>query len=151
MFGNGKIKTAQAARRKHGFAYYVIGLFTLALEAMLGINAAFLANQSVSFVVRDLLTNTGWEGLAPVISVIVSVTFGVSLMLAGLWTFSGYLTTWKKAKAYHKKYTKRAWPESLCITVVLGIMGLDYATLGFRSTYFAKQGESSLMLFFGIM
>jgi hypothetical protein len=148
---SGKINTDQANKRKHNIAYYVIGLFTLALEAMLGINAAFLANQSVGFVIRDLLESTGWASLAPVISVFVSAGFGASLMCAGLWTFSGYLTTWKKAKAYRKKYAKWDWPQLLCITVVVGIMGLDYATLGFRSTYFGKQGEGSLMLFFGIM
>lgn len=151
MFGFLKSNKQKPAKKRHGFAYYVVGLFTLAIELMLGINAAFLVNQSVRIVADNMLGGTPLEGIAPYIALLVSLGVGFCFIWGGLWTFSGFIDSLEDARAYVRHYATNKWPVLAVWGLYLGIIILDFATLFFRASYFTARGEASLMAFFIVL
>jgi hypothetical protein len=144
-------RATKKARKRHGFAYYVVGLFTLAIEFMLGVNAAFLVDQSVVIVAANMLAGTILSPLAPFIALLASVAVGMCFVLGGLWTFSGFVDSLEDAKAYCDEYGTSRWPVVMVWLLFIGIILLDFTTLGFRAAYFAARGETSLLAFFVIL
>jgi len=151
MPGSGKLVERKQNKKKHGFAFWVIGLFTLAIEMMLGINAAFLVDQSIIIVAHNMLTGTFLEGLAPVISLIVSLILGVCLIVGGCWTFAGFMDSLDDARAYRDAYGTSNWPVVSFWSLEIGIVALDFTTLFFRASYFAEKGAIPLFAFFVIL
>lgn len=148
MFGN---KGPKKARKRHGFAYYIVGLFTLAIEFMLGVNAAFLVDQSVIIVADNMLAGTVFASLASFIALFASLAVGLCFVMGGLWTFGGFIDSLDDARAYCETYGTRGWPVVMVWALFLGIIALDFTTLGFRAAYFAARGETSLLAFFVIL
>lgn len=144
-------KSPKKARKRHGFAYYVVGLFTLAIEFMLGVNAAFLVDQSVVIVADNMLAGTFLTGFAPFIALLASLAVGLCFVMGGLWTFSGFIDSLDDAKAYCEAYGTSFWPVVMVWALFIGIIALDFTTLGFRAAYFAARGEQSLLAFFVIL
>lgn len=151
MNGNGKIVQKQKAKKHHGFAFYIVGLFTLAIEIMLGVNAAFLADQSLLIVCKNMLDGTQLAFLSQIIALIGSLFVGASLMLGGMWTFGGFIDSLDDARAYIRHYGTSNWPIWLLWLAFIAIIGIDITTLLFRQSYFASRGESALMGFFVIL
>src|SRR6266849_3564873 len=83
MFGLGKKATeytSPKAKRKRGPVYWSIFLFVAVIEAMLGINAAFLVHESVVIVIDNLLVGTPVQGASAVITLTISLVFGACLI-----------------------------------------------------------------------
>lgn len=144
-------KSTKPARKKHGFAYYVVGLFTLAIELMLGVNAAFLVDQSVRVVSDNMLEGTPLAGGSSFIALIVSLGVGFCFIWGGLWTFSGFIDSLEDARAYVRHYRTNKWPVAAVWGLYIGIIAIDFATLFFRASYFAAKGETPLMAFFVVL
>lgn len=144
-----KLRTEpQKAKRRHTPAFYVIGLFTFAIESMLGVNAAFLVWQSVSIVARNMLSDTPLESFAAFITLIISLAVGFCFVMGGMWTFSGYLDSYKDAKAYEDHHGTRVWPRFIVVSLALLVLGIDFSTLMFRASYFGEKGAGALLAFF---
>lgn len=141
-------KKPRKARKHHSAAYYVIGTITFAVEVMLGINAAFLIDQSVSIVARNMLDGTPIASLATGIALILSIILSVGFAAWGFWTFGGFMDTLKDVQAYQEEYGTRSWPVVLVWASAVLIILIDCATLFFRAAYFAERGEGALLVFF---
>lgn len=151
MFG-AKLQTQTRRKKKHGLAFIIISIFTLAIEMMLGINAAFLVDQSVQIVADNMLGATFLAGLAAIIALVISLAVGSALILGGQWTFSGFLDSLDDARAYQDEYkTAWPWPEISQWGLVALIVGVDFTTLFFRAAYFAAKGEQALFWFFVLL
>lgn len=144
-------KGPKKAKKRHGFAYYVVGLFTLAIEFMLGVNAAFLVDQSVVIVADNMLAGTMFAPLASFIALFASLAVGLCFVMGGLWTFGGFIDSLDDARAYVAEYGTSSWPVVMVWALFLGIIALDFTTLGFRAAYFTARGETSLLAFFVIL
>ncbi len=144
-------KASKPASKRHSFAYYVVGLFTLAIEFMLGVNAAFLVDQSVIIVANNMLAGTFLATLAPFIALLASLAVGLCFVMGGLWTFSGFIDSLEDAKAYCTEYAAGWWPVAMVWFLFVGIIVLDFTTLAFRAVYFSARGESSLLAFFVVL
>lgn len=140
------------AKKHHSLVYMIMVWFCFMIEVLLGLNVAFLVNDNLQIVARNMT-----EGVPfPAVSVIgASVAFLISLAVAsaftlgGMWTFSGFLDLYKDAEEYeHDQGTWGWWPRGLVVLLLLIIFGLDYTTLMFRAAYFSEKGASSLFLFF---
>lgn len=136
------------AKRRHSLAYYIIGMFTFAIESMLGVNASFLVYQSVSIVAHNMLSGTPLEIAAPVITLVISLAVGFCLIMGGMWTFSGYLDSYKDAMAYEQHHGTNRWPRVIVVGLALLMLGIDFSTLMFRAAYFSEKGASALLAFF---
>lgn len=161
MFG----QKAKQHKKRHTLAYYVVALFTLAIELMLGINAAFLVFQSVSIVANNMLAGTSFMAVAPLIALFCSLAVGFCFVMGGMWTYAGFIDSLKDARAYiaaeiapmlenSPSYTPPMtvyWPIWLIWAGFVAIIGLDFATLAFRAAYFAQRGEIALLGFFVIL
>lgn len=151
LFTSGKM-LPQKRKKKHGIAYIIILIFTMAIEAMLGINAAFLVDQSLLIVMQNMLSGTPFAGLAALLALAVSLVVGFCLMLGGMWTFSGFMDTLEDAKAFTVEYgTHLPWPVTVVWLLAAAVIGIDFTTLFFRSAYFSAKGETSLFWFFVIL
>lgn len=150
MFGDEKVRTKKA-RKRHGLAFWVIGIFTFAIESMLGINAAFLIDQSVSIVARNMLDGTPLVSLAAIITLIVSLAVGFCFIFGGMWTFSGFMNSLEDARAYRDYYGTGGWPVRMVWCLESAVVALDFTTLCFRATYFAERGALWLFVFFVIL
>jgi hypothetical protein len=150
MFGKISVEPKKTKKR-HGLAFWVIGVFTFAIESMLGINAAFLVDQSISIVVRNMLDGTGIVYLDAVITLIISLAVGFALIFGGMWTFAGFMDSLGDAKAYKEKYGTRRWPETLVWLLFIAVIALDFTTLCFRASFFAEKGALALFAFFVIL
>src|SRR5579859_1105401 len=144
MPGSGKLVERKQVKKKHGFAFYIIGLFTLAIEMMLGINAAFLVDQSIAVVAHNMLAGTFIEALAPAISLIISLIVGICFVFGGCWTFAGFMDSLDDARAYRDAYGTSNWPVVSFWTLEISIVALDFTTLLFRASYFAEKGAIPL-------
>jgi hypothetical protein len=151
MFSRQKVYEPKKAKKRHGFAYWIIGLFTFAIEFMLGLNAAFLVYQSVIIVAENMLRGTGLEPLAAIITLIASLAVGICLVLGGCWTFAGFMDSLDDAKAYRQHYATGRWPVAMVWCLEIAVVALDFTTLMFRSSYFAEKGATSLFAFFVIL
>ena len=151
LFNNGKVKQKTQVKKHHGLAFWIVGLFTLAIEIMLGVNAAFLADQSLLIVCKNMLDGTPIAFLSQLIALVGSLFVGASLMMGGMWTFGGFIDSLDDARAYIKYYGTSSWPVWLLWLAFLAIIGIDITTLLFRQSYFASRGESALMGFFIIL
>jgi signal transduction histidine kinase len=150
MFGNQKIQPPKAKKR-HSLAWHVIGLFTLAVEGMLGINAAFLVHQSVVIVADNMLMGTFLAPLALIITLIISLSVGFCFIAAGVWMFSGFMNSLDDARAYSKHFGAKRWPVMMVWSFALAVLALDFTTLAFRASYFAEKGAIALFVFFVIL
>ncbi len=148
MFGQTK---AKQHKKRHTLAYYVVALFTLAIELMLGINAAFLVFQSVSIVANNMLAGTSFMAIAPLIALFCSLAVGACFVLGGMWTYAGFIDSLEDAKAYIREYGAVVWPVLLVWLAFLSIIALDFTTLAFRAYYFAQRGETALLGFFVVL
>lgn len=155
MFFQGKVqdarRTAKPAKKRHSRAYYIIGVFSFAIEAMLGLNAAFLADQSLVLVCDHMLGGTPFALLAPLIALTVSLAVGAAFIMAGMWTYNGFIQTLETARAYRRYYGSSSWPLLGVWSLLLCVLGLDLTTLGFRAAYFSAKGETALLGFFLIL
>ncbi len=153
MFGQ-KLQVASTpikAKRHHGFAFYVVGAFAFAIETMLGINVAFLVDQSLSIVTHNMLDGTFLAGLAPIIALIVALAVGFLFVFGGMWTFAGFMDSLDDARAYATRYTTWEWPVYLVWAMIVAVLLLDYTTLLFRAAYFGDKGAAALFWFFIIL
>jgi hypothetical protein len=142
------------AKKQHGAAFYVIGVFTFAIEFMLGVNAAFLVDQSVTIVVSNMLAGTFLAPLASLITLIVSLAVGFSFVAGGMWTFTGFMDSLKDAQAYAEHNGMDGWfrwPVVAIWGLGLAVILLDLSTLMFRASYFAAKGGEALFWFFLIL
>lgn len=146
MFGR-----TNKTRKRHGVAFWVIGLFTLAIEGMLGLNAAFLVDQSLRIVVGNMLAGTSVADLAPFITLVAGLIVGVCFVLGGVWVFAGFMDSIQDAKAYQKAYKTSGWPATMVRLLFGAIILLDFTTLCFRASYFAERGAIALFAFFLII
>ncbi len=148
MFGFGRV--SRRKKRKHVVAYYPIIAVTCAIEFLLALSAAFLIDDSVQLTAHKLL-----EGIAPdlvgkVLAGLLSFVLGVCFMIAGIWTFSGFMKTlydfiaWAKAR-------KVQWPIALPWTIAGAIVILDWVSLGFRAQFLSNKGEIWLLVFFVLL
>lgn len=153
IFNNGKIATepAKAKRLKHGPIYWIILLFVFAIEAMLGINAAFLVHESASIVVTNLLAGTPFAGLQVMVILVISLAFGVCLMCGGMWVFGWFKDSLEDARAYVEETGESQWNVQRLHLIKWAIYAIDLTTLLFRSSYFAQEGAIALMTFFVIL
>lgn len=154
MFGSEKVYPAklQKAKRQHSAAYYVIGAFTYAIEAMLGLNAAFLVDQSLIIVTHNMLTGTPFESLGAMIALIISLAFGVALAGGGIWGFSGFMDALQDARAYRDTYHHgKKWPVAMVWMLAIAILVIDFTTLMFRASFFAEKGAWALLAFFVVL
>ena len=152
IFNKGKLYSPpQETKLKHGLVYWIIMLFVLGIEGMLGINAAFLVNQSASIVVRNLLAGTSFAPLEVLIVLIISLVFGVCLILGGMWVFAGFKDSLEDAKAYVEETGESNWNVHRLHVIKWAIMVIDFATLMFRAQFFAERGSSWLILFFVVL
>jgi hypothetical protein len=147
MFGSKNTK----AKKRHGAAFWIVGLFTFAIESMLGLNAAFLVDQSLSIVVGNMLRGTPFAGLAPLITLFAGLVVGVCFVAGGVWTFAGFMDAIADAKAYAKAYRTNNWPVWTVRALFAAIILLDFTTLCFRATFFAERGALFLFIFFLII
>jgi hypothetical protein len=138
-------------KRQHGAAFYVIGVFTFAIESMLGINAAFLVDQSIAIVARNMLEGTFLAPLASFVTLIVSLAVGFSFVAGGMWTFSGFMESLDDARAYRDTYGTNHWPVIMVWALVVAVIILDFTTLMFRAAFFAEKGASALLAFFVVL
>src|SRR5690348_11065909 len=137
--------------RRYPLAYWIIGLFTLAIEAMLGINAAFLVDQVSQVMAENMLRGTQWSSYAFLIALFVGLGFGFCLCVGGLWTFTGFIDNLEDAKAYIKD-SGGSWLSVVALwTLAILIMLLDVFTLFFRLDYFKEHGSTPLFWFFVIL
>lgn len=146
MFGS-----AHKARPRHGAAFYVIGLFTFAIESMLGVNAAFLVWQSISIVGDNMLKGTFLAPIAPLITLIISLAVGFCFISGGMWVFGGFMDSLDDARAYVDAYGSGRWPVVLVWLLMVAVVALDFTTLLFRASYFAEKGATALFAFFIIL
>lgn len=150
MFGDGKLREKKAKKR-HTPAYYVVGTFTFSIEFMLGVNAAFLVDQSISIVARNMLAGTFLEPLASVITLLVSLAVGFCFVFGGMWVFSGFMDSLDDARAYMAEYGTNRWPVVMIWILMLAVVALDFTTLLFRAAFFAERGAGALFVFFLIL
>jgi hypothetical protein len=141
----------QKAKKKHGTGFWVVWIFTFAIEFMLGLNAAFLVDQSVSIVVRNMLAGTGVDGVAPIITLIAALAVGFCFVFGGMWTFADFMDSLEDARAYCKYYGTNKWPVVMVCLLFVAVILLDLSTLLFRSAYFAEKGALALLAFFVIL
>jgi hypothetical protein len=139
------------AKRQHGTAFYVIGVFTFAIESMLGINAAFLVDQSVAIVARNMLDGTPLALLSGLITLVISLAVGFSFVAGGMWTFSGFMESLDDARAYRDEYGTNQWPVIMVWALVVAVIVLDFTTLMFRAAFFAEKGALALLAFFIVL
>ena len=136
------------ARKNHGIAFYVVGLFTFAIEAMLGLNAAFLIDQSLSIVSDNMLRDTPLFPFSALIALLISLIVGLCFILGGMWTFAGFMRSLDVARAYIKKNCPgKVWPRRGFQGLLFSVIALDFSTLCFRATYFADKGAVALFIF----
>jgi hypothetical protein len=145
MFGRNKTK------KRHSAAFWVIGLFTVAIEGMLGLNAAFLVDQSLRIVVGNMLKDTPFIGLAGMITLLAGLVVGLCFVLGGIWTFAGFMNSIADARAYQKANKTNSWPVVMVRLLFGAVILLDFTTLCFRATYFAERGALALFAFFLII
>lgn len=143
--------TPKKARKRHTAAYYVIGVFTFAIEAMLGLNAAFLIDQSVSIVAHNMLAGTPVDSFAAVITLSISLVVGACFIAGGFWTYGGFMDSLDDAHAYASAYGARWWPVGLVWGGAVAVVALDLTTLFFRAAFFAERGAIALFVFFVIL
>jgi hypothetical protein len=139
------------ASKRHSLAFYVIGTFTFAIEFMLGVNAAFLVDQSVRIVTENMLTGTPIAPLAGAITLIASLAVGFCFVFGGMWVFGGFMDSLADAEAYEDENGTNAWPRVMVWLLFLAVIALDFTTLLFRAAYFAEKGASALFAFFVIL
>jgi hypothetical protein len=139
------------AKKRHGAAFWIVGLFTFAIESMLGLNAAFLVDQSLTIVVSNMLRDTPFSVLAPLITLFAGLVVGVCFVAGGVWTFAGFMDAIADAKAYAKAYKTNNWPVWMVRALFVAIILLDFTTLCFRATFFAERGAFFLFIFFLII
>jgi hypothetical protein len=153
LFNQGKIKSpaAHETKLKHGLVYKVIMLFVFGIEGMLGINAAFLVHESASIVVQQLLAGTPLAYMEVVIVLAISLVFGVCLILGGMWVFAGFKDSLEDAKAYVEETGESQWNVGRLHLIKWAVMVIDFATLMFRSQFFAERGSLWLMVFFVVL
>lgn len=151
MFSRQKVYVPKKAKKRHGFAYWIIGLFTFAIEFMLGLNAAFLVFQSVIIVAENMLRDTGLEPMATIITLIASLSVGFCFVFGGCWTFAGFMDSLDDAKAYRDTYGTNSWPVAMVWCLEIAVVALDFTTLLFRASYFAEKGAGALFCFFLIL
>jgi len=144
-------KLKNTRKKNHGMAFYVIGAFTFAIESMLGINAAFLVDQSVSIVTDNMLKDTPLSPLSGMITLVVSLAVGFCFIFGGMWVFSGFMDSLDDAKAYTKEFKSKRWPETMVWLLMFAVIALDFTTLVFRSAFFAEKGALALFAFFVIL
>jgi hypothetical protein len=136
----------------HGLSWYVIGIFSFAIEAMLGINSAFLVHENMHVVSQQLLTETFLSPFAATIALVISLAFGACLVAGGMWMFTGFLDSLDDARAYGDHYgASWQWPVLLVFFVAASIILLDLATLMFRAAFFAEKGAVWLLVFFAVL
>jgi hypothetical protein len=153
MFNNGKIFTGPAkAKKHHNFAYYVMQWFCLIIEVLLGLNVAFLVNENLQIILHHMMQGVFLGIVATVVAGLLSLAVAACFTLGGMWTFAGFLDSYKDAEAYEQaEATWGPWPRGLMILLLLMMMALDFFTLQFRATYFAQQGEAALFNFFVVL
>jgi len=137
--------------RRYPLAYWIIGLFTLAIEIMLGINAAFLVDSVLQVMIDNMLSGTQWSALSPTIALLLGLGFGFCLTVGGLWTFAGFVDNMEDAKAYIDASGASWFSMAALIGLAVLIMGLDLFTLFFRMDYFKEHGATPLFWFFVIL
>lgn len=147
---NEKVQSKPA--KQHSAAFWMIWIFTLAIELMLGINAAFLLDQSLLIVANNMLADTPLAPLGGLIALIVALLAGLAVVLGGIWTFTSFIDSLDSANAYHEHYgSKVPWATVLVCVLEGAIIGIDFTTLCFRATYFAERGAIWLFIFFIIL
>lgn len=151
MFQTGKLVERKKFKKRHGMAFWIAGIFTFAIEFMLGVNAAFLADQSLIIVTHNMLTGTPLDGLASVIALIAALAVGFCMVFGGMWVFGGFIDNIEDARAYRDEYGTSSWPVALLWLLLIAIMGLDFFTLLFRAAFFAEKGALPLFAFFVIL
>ena len=152
IFNKGKLYSPpQETKLKHGMVYWIIMLFVLGIEGMLGINAAFLVHESAAIVVAQLLSGTAFAPLEIVIVLVISLVFGVCLILGGMWVFAGFKDSLEDAKAYVAETGESNWNVGRLHLIKWSVMLIDFATLMFRAQYFADRGSLWLMVFFVVL
>lgn len=147
MFG----KQKNTSGKRRSLAFYVVGVFTFAIEFMLGVNAAFLVDQSVRIVTENMLTGTPIAPLAGVITLIASLAVGFCFVFGGMWVFGGFMDSLGDAEAYEDEYGTRAWPRMMVWALFVAVIALDFTTLLFRAAFFAEKGAIALFAFFVIL
>jgi hypothetical protein len=149
MFGFGK---AREGAKQHGMAFYVIGAFTFAIEFMLGVNAAFLIDQSVRIVAQNMLAGTPLAPLGAMITLVASLLVGFAFVCGGMWVFNGFMDALSDAEDYEDEHgTSWAWPRAMVWALFVAIIAVDFTTLLFRAAYFAEKGAQALFAFFVIL
>lgn len=154
MFGNkNKVNYAweQKSKKRHSLAFYVVGIFTFAIEFMLGVNAAFLVDQSVRIVTENMLAGTPIAPLAGVITLIASLAVGFCFVFGGMWVFGGFMDSLADAEAYEDENGTNKWPRTMVWLLFIAVIALDFTTLLFRATFFAEKGANALFAFFVIL
>lgn len=153
IFNNGKVKTgpARETKLKHGLVYKIIMLFVFGIEGMLGINAAFLVHESATIVVQNLLAGTPIAYMEVLITLTISLVFGICLILGGMWVFAGFKDSLEDAKAYVEATGESVWNVYRLHIIKWAVMLVDFATLMFRSQFFAERGSLWLMIFFVVL
>lgn len=139
------------AKRRHGMAFYIIEVFVFAIEFMLGVNAAFLVDQSISIVAEHMLAGTGLAPFADLITLVASLAVGFCFVAGGMWTFTGFMTSLEDAQAYQREYATRKWPTVMVWALLVAVVALDATTLAFRAAFFAEKGATALFAFFAIL
>lgn len=152
MFGQQKLKVPVRAKRKHTLAFYVVGTFAFSIELMLGINVAFLVDQSLGIVAHNMLDGVPLlSALATVIPLVISLLIGACFVLGGMWTFAGFMDNLDDARAYAEEYATNKWPVWMVWLILIAVIALDFTTLAFRAAYFAEKGAAALVWFFVIL
>jgi hypothetical protein len=151
MFRNGKLTDKKKAKKRHTLAFYIIGIFTFAIEAMLGINAAFLIDQSMGIVAHNMLDGTPVAAFGGLITLVISLAIGFCFIFGGMWTFTGFMDSLDDAKAYKDYYGTGEWPVRMVWSLEVAVVALDLMTLCFRATYFTEKGAFWLFIFFLIL
>lgn len=144
-------KTKRRDKKKHVGAYYPIMAVTIAIEFLLATSAAFLIDDNVQLTSHKLL-----EGIAPdivgqVIAAVVSIVLGLCFMIAGVWTFSGFMKTLYDFIAWAEHRQVGRWPVALPWAIASAIVILDWITLGFRASFLSSRGELWLLAFFALL
>jgi signal transduction histidine kinase len=146
-----KIQERKKIKKQHGIFFWVAGAFTFAIEFMLGVNASFLADQSLLIVTHNMLADTPLDPLASVIALLVSLIVGFCLVGGGMWVFAGFINTLEDARSYQEAYGTSGWPVALLWLLLVFVMSLDFFTLLFRAAYFAEKGATALFAFFIVL
>jgi hypothetical protein len=136
--------------RKHVAAYYPVMAVTIAIEFLLALSAAFLIDGTVVLICRNLLDGLAADLLSQVIAAALSLILGVCFMVAGIWTFSGFMRTKYDFVAWAKRYNAD-WAAYLPHAIAGAIVALDWVTLGYRAAFLSSRGEAWLLAFFALL